>query len=95
LTLLGILIASHGLGGYIHNSLDNRKHDVEVCKSAMSGAGWPKMCSTMAAPYLVKIEDQIQLTDIAKVSVEHLHKVVHKLQCDQLIVTAVNAHDKV
>ena len=53
------------------------------------------MCSTMAAPYLVKIEDQIQLTDIAKVSVEHLHKVVHKLQCDQLIVTAVNAHDKV
>lgn len=49
----------------------------------------------MAALYLVKVEDQIQLTDIAKVSVEHLHKVVHKLQCDQLVVTAVNAHDKV
>ncbi len=53
------------------------------------------MCSTMAASYLVKIEDKIQLTDIAKVSVKNLHKMVHKLQCDELIVTAVNAHDKV
>ncbi len=53
------------------------------------------MCSTTAAVYLVKIEDQIQLTDIAKVSVKNLHKMVHKLQCDQLIVTAVDTHDKV
>ena len=49
----------------------------------------------MAALYLVKIEDKIQLTDIAKVSVKNLHKMVHKLQCDQLVVTAVNAHNKV
>jgi len=53
------------------------------------------MRSTTAASYLVKIEDQIQLTDITKVSVQHLHKMVHKLQCDQLVVTAVNAHNKV
>ena len=45
--------------------------------------------------HLVEVEDEIQLTYIAKVSVKHLNKVVHQLQCDQLIVAAVNAHYKV
>ena len=36
--------------------------------------------------YLVEVEYEIELTDIAKVSVQHLHKVVHKLQRYELIV---------
>lgn len=43
----------------------------------------------------MEVEDQIQFTHIPKISVQHLHKVMHQLQSDQLIITAVNAHDKV
>lgn len=45
--------------------------------------------------YLVEIENEVQFTYVAEVSVKHLHEVMHKLQCDQLIVTAVNAHDEI
>lgn len=43
----------------------------------------------------MEVENEIQLTYIAKVPVQNLHKVVYQLQGDELIITAVNAHDKV
>ena len=36
--------------------------------------------------YLVEVEDEVQLTDIAKVAVQNLHIVVNDLQRDQLVV---------
>jgi hypothetical protein len=43
----------------------------------------------------VEVEDEIKLAHIAKVAVQDLHIVMHKLQGDQLIVASINAHDKV
>lgn len=43
----------------------------------------------------MEVENEVQFTHVAEVSVKHLHKVMHKLQRDQLIVTAVNAHDEI
>ncbi len=43
----------------------------------------------------MEVEDEIKLTHIAKVAVQNLHIVVHKLQGDELIVASINAHDKV
>ena len=34
----------------------------------------------------MKVEDEVQLTHVAKVAVQHLHKLVDRLQCKQLIV---------
>ena len=45
--------------------------------------------------HLVKVEYEVQLTDVAKVLVQHLHIVVDDLQCDELIFTGVNPHHKV
>ena len=46
-------------------------------------------------PHLVKVEDEVQLADIAKVAVQDLNKVVNDLQREQLIVCGVHAHHKV
>ena len=43
----------------------------------------------------MEVENEVQFTHVAEVSVKHLHKVMHKLQRDQLIVTAVNAHNEI
>lgn len=43
---------------------------------------------------LVKVEDEIEFTDVAKVAVKDLHKVVNHLQGDQLVVVHVHADDE-
>ncbi len=45
--------------------------------------------------YLVKIEHQIQLADIAEVMVQNLHKQVDRLEIRQLVVSHVNTHAEV
>lgn len=43
----------------------------------------------------MEVEDKIQLAHIPEISVQDFHEVMHQLQSDQLIIAAVNAHDKV
>lgn len=43
----------------------------------------------------MEVEDKVQLADVAKVAVQHLHILVDDLQGDQLIVSGVHAHHKV
>lgn len=45
--------------------------------------------------YLVKVEYEIKLTDIVKVLIEYLDKVVNRLQVDQIIIAHVDADTKV
>lgn len=42
--------------------------------------------------YLMKVENQVQLADIAEVVVQDLHKQVHTLQVRQFIVGDINTH---
>ena len=63
-------------------------------------------CSTTAAParhaevkatacaYLVKIEYEIKLADVSKISIQNLHKMMYDFQGYELIVRFINAHDK-
>jgi len=44
---------------------------------------------------LVKVEDQVQLTDVVKVFVQHLHKVVDGLEVVKVIVTDVDTDAEV
>mmetsp|Transcript_13785 Transcript_13785/g.41621 ORF Transcript_13785/g.41621 Transcript_13785/m.41621 type:complete len:225 (+) Transcript_13785:280-954(+) len=44
---------------------------------------------------LVEIKDEVKLANIPEVSIEHLHEVVDDLQCDELIVPAINAAHEV
>ena len=56
------------------------------------------MLSTSTAwkkPDLVEIEDEVQLTDIAKIAVQHLHILMDHLESDQLVVGDVHSHHKV
>lgn len=46
-------------------------------------------------PCLMEVENEVKLADIAKVAVQHLHKVMDDLQSDQLIVSCVDAHNKI
>lgn len=46
----------------------------------------------MVLNYLVEVEDQIQLTDVAEVVIKDLHKQVNGLQGGQLVVRHINAH---
>ena len=43
----------------------------------------------------MEVEYEIQLTDIAKVFVKHLHIVVDDLQGNKLVVGVINSHDKI
>lgn len=42
--------------------------------------------------YLVEVEDQIKLTDIAEEVIQNLHKQMDALKVSQLIVRYVHAH---
>lgn len=44
--------------------------------------------------YLVKVEDQIEFTDIAKEGIQDLDKKVDRLQVGQLVVVGINAQTK-
>ncbi len=44
--------------------------------------------------HLVEVEDQVQLTHIAKVVVKYLHKQVDTLQVGKLVVCDVHTHGK-
>lgn len=45
--------------------------------------------------HLIEIEDQIELTDIVEVLVEHLDEVVYRLQVGQVIVVHVDTDAEV
>ena len=43
----------------------------------------------------MEVEDEVQLADVAKVAVQHLHIVVDDLEGDKLVIPQVDAHHKV
>lgn len=45
--------------------------------------------------YFVKVEDEVQLADVAKVAVQQLDKEVDALQQSKLVVTHIHAQRKV
>ena len=45
--------------------------------------------------HLMEVEDQVELAHVAKVTVEHLDKVVDRLQDDELVVVVVDAGEKI
>lgn len=53
------------------------------------------MAQLLLETHLVKVEYQIQLTNIAKVAVQNFHKMVNDLKSDQLIIPRVYTHNKV
>ena len=52
-------------------------------------------CIGTFSAYLMKIEDEVQFTDIPKVSVQNFHEMMNDFQGDQLIVRLIDAHDKI
>ena len=51
--------------------------------------------SSFATTHLVKVENDIQLADVAKVAVQDHHEMVDRLEHDQLVVILVDAGQKV
>ena len=47
------------------------------------------------SPYLVKVENEVQLANISKVAIQNFHKVMDDLESDELIVSWIYAHHKV
>ena len=43
----------------------------------------------------MKVENEIQLTNISKVAIQNFHKVMDDLKSDELIVSWIYAHHKV
>lgn len=47
--------------------------------------------SQLDGTYLIKIENQIQLTNIPKETIQHFNKEVYSLQIRQLVIVCVDA----
>ena len=77
--LFGRLLDLAGQEDFVEDSIDLRLHQHS------------KPVSYPLYPYLIKVEHQIQLTNIPKELIQHLDKEVYGLQVCQFIIIRVNA----
>ena len=51
--------------------------------------------SEFSIEYLVKVDDQVQLTDIAKIFVEYFNKSMDQFQNQELVVSLIDDSDEI
>ena len=61
-----------------------------VLPARLCPAATPRDLLSSSLPYLVKVEDEVYLADVSKVSIQHFHKAMDGLQIGELIVGDVN-----